>query len=156
MKNHNLHLEGWKHIYYFLRIEMFAKFKTQLIVFLTKAGRSRLRSRLLRLSDRQLNDMGFSRDLLENGLESWPWRPLDAEVLLFDKKMQINDVHQSINQQEKEIRKAIDELNNYSDRELSDLGITRNSIEFVVRNGRPRLDEDPRNTNMNKQQPKAA
>ena len=39
-----------------------------------RAVKTRVRQRLLGFSDRQLEDMGFSRDQLAQGLKSWPWR----------------------------------------------------------------------------------
>jgi uncharacterized protein YjiS (DUF1127 family) len=39
-----------------------------------RAVKTRVRQHLLGFSDRQLEDMGFSRDQLAQGLKSWPWR----------------------------------------------------------------------------------
>ena len=58
---------------------------TKLINFMTRgmslflearerAVKARVRQHLLGFSDRQLEDMGFSRDQLAQGLKSWPWR----------------------------------------------------------------------------------
>ena len=38
------------------------------------AGLRRARRELLASSDRQLSDIGFSRELLEQGVKAWPWR----------------------------------------------------------------------------------
>ncbi len=35
---------------------------------------------LLGLSDRNLEDMGFSRELLEQGLNGWPWRTAEEPL----------------------------------------------------------------------------
>ncbi len=135
---------------------MLNRLKTLFVDYQMFAGRSRLRSYLLTLSDRALKDLGFSRDMLQQGISSWPWRPSIARILSFDQKLKTYDVYGMVNKQEKEIRQAIAELRTYSDRELADLDIARENIEFVVRNGRPRLDEDPRNINMKKRQSIAA
>ena len=37
------------------------------------SGRRRARRLLLSKTDRQLLDMGFSRELLEQGVKAWPW-----------------------------------------------------------------------------------
>lgn len=44
-------------------------------------GNAEVRRYLLQLSDRQLADRGFSRELLEQGLGAWPWR-IDADERL--------------------------------------------------------------------------
>ena len=40
---------------------------------LTWIERSRLRQELLRLDARLLEDAGYSRELLEDGVRAWPW-----------------------------------------------------------------------------------
>ena len=40
-------------------------------------GRDLARQGLLRMSDRALADMGFSRERLEAGVRAWPWRAED-------------------------------------------------------------------------------
>ena len=47
------------------------------------AGRHRVRNQLLAMSDRSLEDIGFSRALLEKGVDAWPWRveEVEAEVI---------------------------------------------------------------------------
>jgi len=45
-----------------------------LITARERSVRLRIRQQLGGLSDRQLADMGFSRELLEQGSEAWPWR----------------------------------------------------------------------------------
>ena len=39
-----------------------------------RAVQLRIRQHLRGLSDRHLEDMGLSRELLEQGAEAWPWR----------------------------------------------------------------------------------
>ena len=79
---------------------------------------------LLTMSDRQLEDVGISRDLLAQGASAWPWR---ADTVISDdqpKRMSAT-----------EINKAIRELSDMTDKELLDLGVTRGSIRHAVTNG---------------------
>ncbi len=50
------------------------RFMNTLMEAREKAARARIRQYLRGLSDRALEDMGFSRDLLEQGPQAWPWR----------------------------------------------------------------------------------
>jgi uncharacterized protein YjiS (DUF1127 family) len=100
--------------------------------------RSRLRKKLLKMDARRLDDIGYSRALLEDGVRAWPWRaPIDTIAALgrlnFSEAFRRSDY-----------AKAVAELNAYSDAELSDLGLTRGTIEHAVRNGRPGYPEDER------------
>ncbi len=45
---------------------------------MTRMGHARARSHLLAQSDRTLADAGFSRELLKQGVDAWPWRHDDA------------------------------------------------------------------------------
>ena len=50
---------------------------------MTWMQRSRLRQRLLRMDERRLEDIGYSRALLEDGVRAWPWRlPVDSIAAL--------------------------------------------------------------------------
>ncbi len=49
------------------------KIETENHTFANVAGRRRARRTLLAKSDRLLADMGFSRELLEQGVDAWPW-----------------------------------------------------------------------------------
>lgn len=53
-------------------------------------GRNRVRHELLMMSDRNLKDIGFSRELLEKGVSAWPWRVeiIEADVLQAEFKQQ--------------------------------------------------------------------
>ena len=100
--------------------------------------RSRLRQRLLRMDERRLDDIGYSRALLEEGVRAWPWRlPVDSFAALgrFDLS---SDARRA------DYAKAVAELRAYSDAELNDLGLTRGTIEDAVRDGRPGYPEDAR------------
>ncbi len=43
--------------------------------------RAALRRRLLDLNSLQLKDIGYSRDLLEQGVKAWPWRLVNEDAL---------------------------------------------------------------------------
>lgn len=49
-------------------------FFSRLAEALETVGRERARRELLNLNDRYLEDLGFSRELLEEGVNAWPWR----------------------------------------------------------------------------------
>jgi uncharacterized protein YjiS (DUF1127 family) len=135
---------------------MFTQIKTVLADLFIMAGRARTRYSLLALDDRLLKDVGVSRELLLQGISAWPWREVEVETASVPKQKKIVNVYSLVNEKEQEIQQAIKELKTYSARELADLGITHGDIEFVVRNGRPKLDEDPRNKNLHNQHPIAA
>lgn len=97
-------------------------------------GRHRLRRELLKKNDRLLEDLGFSRERLEEGVDAWPWRlsPEDRQLSF------------SATLDRREARQAIAKLQAYSDRELNDLGLARGDIEHVVHHGRPGYPEGDR------------
>jgi uncharacterized protein YjiS (DUF1127 family) len=104
---------------------------------ITWIERSRLRQRLLRMDARRLDDIGYSRALLEDGVRAWPWRlPVDSIAGLG--RFELGSFRGP------GYAKAVAELQAYSDAELSDLGLTRGTIEHAVRNGRPGYPEDQR------------
>ncbi len=95
--------------------------------FFELTGRARLRRELLQYSDRVLEDMGFSRELLDAGLDAWPWRKgLQAPVT------------------GAEYRNAVKELSAFSDADLADLGLCRAEIRYAVRYGRVGIDINAR------------
>ncbi len=97
--------------------------------YLTRLGRSRVRDELLKSSDRILEDAGFSRALLESGVDAWPWHAATTETTV-----------QSVKIDEKAT--AIQELESFSDRDLHDLGIARGSIIDAVMFGREGIEHD--------------
>jgi len=104
---------------------------------MTWIERSRVRQRLLRMDDRRLEDIGYSRALLEDGVRAWPWRlPVDSIAGLGRFEL---GAFRGVS-----YAKAVAELQAYSDAELSDLGLSRGTIEHAVRNGRPGYPEDRR------------
>ena len=90
-----------------------------------KSGRRKALAELNTMSDRTLEDLGISRALLSQGIQSWPWK---------SNMEGINDSpsHSKSN----EIKAAIKELQAYNDRDLADLGISRGEIVDLVTNGR--------------------
>ena len=76
------------------------------------------------MSDRSLEDMGVSRALLSQGIQSWPWK----------NSTELNNTAKT--SKRREIRAAIKELQAYNDRDLADLGISRGEIVDMVTNGR--------------------
>ena len=102
--------------------------------FFELVGRANLRRRLLRFDERTLEDMGFSRELLEAGVGAWPWR-LAAETSI-GYIGNYKPYRKSF-----DYRQAVRELHAYSDAELADLGLHRSGIEYAVRNGRPGIDD---------------
>lgn len=87
---------------------------------------------LLALDDRTLTDINISRELLEQGVKSWPWlMPQDSVA---------------VTSAASGIRAAVKELDSYSDSELADLGISRGDIVNAVLHGRPGI-ERPLNDN---------
>jgi len=99
--------------------------------YMTMLGRRRAREVLLKSSDRLLKDAGFSRELLEQGVDAWPWAASDARQDLPPLKFD-----------DEAAQKAIRELQSYKDSELHDLGITRGRIRDAVYNGREGFESD--------------
>ena len=131
-------------------------------------GRARARQVLLGLNDRLLEDAGFSRRLLEEGVDSWPWR-LDVDEAqgisanaMWTKQSQANSARTVSNKLQDSLIKldatnqaaatairksiaasesqAIKELSAYTDKELMDIGLTRDTIHEAVLFGRPGID----------------
>ncbi len=90
------------------------------------------RAHLLSLDDRLLEDAGFSRELLEQGVKAWPWR--SAEYL--------KNNQPPVMQSQQDLNTAASTLRGFSDKDLRDLGIGRGEIGYVVRHGRPGFDCD--------------
>lgn len=108
--------------------------KSGLSTLFERTERARLRRELLKYDERTLEDMGFSRELLEAGAGAWPWR-LEAEANI-GYVGNYKPYRKSIG-----YRQAVSELQAYSDAELADLGLHRSDIEYAVRNGRPGIDD---------------
>ncbi|MFK8081942.1 MAG: hypothetical protein AB8B97_16775 [Granulosicoccus sp.] len=111
-----------------------------------KRARARDCEQLLKMSDRQLADCGFSRLQLLDGVDSWPWRVQhETNDLSSVVPSKPESASKKRRHNAREIRKAIKELSAYSDRELTEMGITRGSIKEVVRTGRASVENVPDN-----------
>jgi uncharacterized protein YjiS (DUF1127 family) len=99
---------------------------------LERAGRERARNELLRLDPRLVEDAGLSRELLHEGIGSWPWRLKDEAAVL--------EASREARYAAKAEKRAIRELSAMSDKELADLSISRGDIKRVVRYGREDID----------------
>jgi uncharacterized protein YjiS (DUF1127 family) len=63
---------------------IFTKIKNKIIEAQKIAGYSRTAKELLKLSDRQLEDIGFSRALLMRGVSAYPWREQEITHVMTD------------------------------------------------------------------------
>lgn len=85
-------------------------------------ARQLVRSQLQEMPDYLLEDLGFDRAAVAEGLDAWPWRkaaaaePLESQPLF----------------SRRELRRAERELAAMSDRELNELGIARGDIRAAV------------------------
>jgi len=110
---------------------LFEKLGTRYTQYMIRQGRNQARHVLLSQSDNVLEDLGISRDLLEAGVNAWPWSSAVEQPV----PLAIASPNSWLEQ-----RRAIRELRALSDRELQDIGINRGSIVDRVKNGRPGLD----------------
>ncbi|MFT4727816.1 MAG: hypothetical protein ACI9UN_002314 [Granulosicoccus sp.] len=128
---------------------IFSSVKQAFVNAAVRSSKSRLRLQLLGMSDRQLQDFGFCRGSLQQGISAWPWR-LDgvADAVAAGTSLHAEGLTAApvvtqvvpVKPSRKSIRKAVNELNSYSDRELAELGVSRQSIKEVVRYGRPAVE----------------
>ncbi len=95
---------------------MFEKFQN----YMQNYAFEKTRVELMGMTDRQLEDVGISRALLEGGVHNWPWRESAAQPAKMDSK---------------QINKAIRELSAMSDKDLRDIGIHRGAIRHSVIHG---------------------
>ena len=119
-------------------MSIFNSIKNALVKASEHNGKVRARQELLRMSDRQLEDFGFSKVLLMDGVKAWPWRT-DSD---YSDEMQAGFAAAAVKpeQDHRVVNQAISELRAYSDRELAELGVTRHGIEEAVRYGRPAVE----------------
>lgn len=115
----------------------FQSMKAGFFRYFTQIAHARVRQELLYRDDEFLASAGISRQLLEQGINAWPWRLQDAEL---ESQPQPPEQNTEIAVSKREYAKAVAELNGYSDAELADLGISRGSIKYAVRHGRPGID----------------
>lgn len=97
--------------------------------YMINLGKKRALEVLLNTSDRMLEDAGFSRELLEQGVKAWPWKLQHDEQQL-----------EPLGFEELANERAVGELETLSERELHDLGIARGSIKEAVQNGRRNIE----------------
>lgn len=102
--------------------------KNSLSTSIESYGRYKTLNYLNNLGDRTLDDLGFSRALLSQGVDAWPWRT--------------DEVRNAANRTEDStsINAAIETLTAYNDAELADLGISRGQIRDAVVNGRVEIE----------------
>ncbi len=116
------------------------RIKSALKRAILRSGYRRTRNVLLGLSDRQLADAGISRELLLQGIDAWPWRDPAETAGSAGSPAHAAPRVRAAAPSARRIRNAERELYAYSDRELADLGISRDNVAYVVRNGRPGVD----------------
>lgn len=121
------------------KMSIFKALKTALIRSAEKSGRMRTRRVLLNMSERQLRDFGFSKQLLLQGESGWPWRE-NAEP-----QMAKIPAVAVVQQDRRALKQAMNELHSFSDRELAELGVSRHSIKDVVLHGRPDIEGESGN-----------
>jgi uncharacterized protein YjiS (DUF1127 family) len=109
----------------------FKNFGQRYTEYMIRQGRKQARAALLGKSNRVLEDIGISRDLLEKGTEFWPWTLVESQPA------QVAEAAPVARLSRREERRAIRTLRALSDRELLDMGITRGTIVHAVRHGRP-------------------
>ena len=134
---------------------MFTSIKNSFFFSMERRGRRVAQLELMKLSDRQLEDFGISRYLLIEGISAWPWKAeSDAEAAfssvtnrsasdtaIAELKQVSGTVKEiTVGRKSTDIKKAINELSAYSDRELAELGVSRNGIEEAVRFGRQNIE----------------
>jgi uncharacterized protein YjiS (DUF1127 family) len=110
------------------KMSYFKNLKNTLSSAIESYGRHKTLNYLNTLSDRTLDDLGFSRALLSQGVEGWPWRTEEFRSPT------------SKAQDASAIEAAIKELTAYNDAELADLGISRGQIRDAVTKGRAGID----------------
>ena len=76
-----------------------------------------------------LEKLGFSPDLLAQGVSAWPWRE--------DEQTREIEILENAIAEEK---RNVNDLSAYTDAELHDLGISRGNIKYSVRYGRPGIE----------------
>ena len=114
--------------------------KSRLVKYLEHCGKVQTRQVLLTLSDRQIEDAGFSKTLLLKGVKEWPW-PLDngettapANPVTGTAPPSQSTSHTGSTEITNEQMVAVTELENMSDGDLNDIGITRGKIRYAVIN----------------------
>lgn len=98
--------------------------------YMTYVGRKRTCEVLLRSNDRLLEDAGFSRELLEKGVDAWPWQVTgsapELQAVMFDRLP---------------IGGAISEPQLCNDQSQHDLAVTAGTITESVASASERVEE---------------
>jgi uncharacterized protein YjiS (DUF1127 family) len=104
------HLDDECFVYKILRIEMFTRARTLLADFFILAGRARACNSLLTLNDRLLEDIGISRELLQQGVSAWPWRVDYKETSYSTHAKKNPNIYSLVNEQEQQTQQAMDDV----------------------------------------------
>ena len=110
-----------------------SKLSNSIVTAFELSGRAKTLSHLNTMSNSQLEDLGFSRELMAQGISAFPWKAQD-----FNSMPTLTETRAT----SKEIKDSIKELQALNNRDLADIGISRYEIEEVVINGRH--DDKPR------------
>lgn len=140
-------------------MNFFSRLKKSVAHSLMNAGRSRVRQELLMRGDSFIANAGFSKELLLQGNDAWPWRldgqTANGQAARRSAKASAADAHRvtgtgtvtaaagTPGQTAAEQARAVAELQACTDAELNDLGISRAGIVDAVRYGRPGIDSVP-------------
>jgi len=119
------------------------KLKNAYINYMTRRGQIEVHRVLVNQSDRSLEDMGISRELLAGGIDNWPWTaPVDDGFTLqsASNSAAVAQTKATSKPNRKTIAAAVKELSAMSDYQLRDLGIGRGTIRDAVANGRYGID----------------
>ena len=106
----------------------YQRFTKSLLNAFETSGRARVLTFLRGMDASTLRELGYSPELVREGVRAWPWRLEALEET-------------SSTPSERKFLEAEEELRKYSDAELTDLGIGRGAIVNVVRHGRPGIDD---------------
>jgi uncharacterized protein YjiS (DUF1127 family) len=104
------------------------KITSGLCTLFERVGRAHVRRSLLRYNDRALEDMGFSKELLEAGTRAWPWRAADEATIGDINFDNLKPYRNAVNHEQ-----VANQLRNYSDTELADLGPCRTNPDHAIR-----------------------
>ena len=103
--------------------KLIGRFSAATTKALEATARARVQSTLLSMGPEWVEKYGCSYDSLRAGVNEWPWRQTSEKEI-----------------EAQQVKRAVKELNSYSDVELNELGIARSNIEFAVRHGHPQND----------------
>lgn len=108
-------------------MSFFESFTARFLSTMEKRAAIRVWYHLQGVDEQSLTRAGLSSELLAQGPSAYPWRASQKVACVGVAPLAHN---------KKQLRSAAAELRSFSDSELKDLGIARNSIDHVVRFGR--------------------